>query len=245
MDGEIPLQHNQQLTNHGVIVTSADENSSCSSEQQKNDNDSESDDDEELPTHPDDLFDDQADEEDEAYVYKYMRSDIEETFTIRNNPTSQENDNNSSHNHHDIRQQGSIPIPPDRFKVQALKPRSSDAVLACPCCFNIVCMDCQRHERFKDQYRAMFVMSIIVRWDLPLTYDINLKRLVPSTIAHNNNNDNVGNRKEHSKITNDDNDCDQNNVHYYTVCCSSCETTVAALDMNDEVYHFHGCITSA
>jgi hypothetical protein len=32
---------------------------------------------------------------------------------------------------------------------------------------------------------------------------------------------------------------------YYTVCCASCQTTVASLDMTDEVYHFYGCLASA
>ena len=41
-----------------------------------------------------------------------------------------------------------------------LKPRTSDAILSCPRCFNTVCMDCQQHERYANQYRAMFVMNI-------------------------------------------------------------------------------------
>lgn len=37
------------------------------------------------------------------------------------------------------------------------KPRQSDATLSCPCCFTPLCYDCQRHEVYVNQYRAMFV----------------------------------------------------------------------------------------
>ena len=37
--------------------------------------------------------------------------------------------------------------------IEAYRPRRSDAVLSCPCCFNIVCMDCQRHKRYPNQFR--------------------------------------------------------------------------------------------
>eukprot|EP00300_Choanocystis_sp_HF-7_P031284 c40507_g1_i1.p1 GENE.c40507_g1_i1~~c40507_g1_i1.p1 ORF type:complete len:215 (+),score=61.63 c40507_g1_i1:50-694(+) len=34
--------------------------------------------------------------------------------------------------------------------------RSSDAILSCPCCFTILCIDCQQHEVYPTQFRAMF-----------------------------------------------------------------------------------------
>jgi len=37
--------------------------------------------------------------------------------------------------------------------------RESDAVLTCPACFATLCYDCQRHSRYKGQYRAMFVQN--------------------------------------------------------------------------------------
>ena len=48
--------------------------------------------------------------------------------------------------------------------VAALKPRDSDAVLSCPCCFHILCMDCQKHDRYANQFRAMFVIDVKVDW---------------------------------------------------------------------------------
>jgi uncharacterized membrane protein len=41
-----------------------------------------------------------------------------------------------------------------------------------------------------------------------------------------------------------DDDSDDNAI-YYTVCCAQCQTTVAALDMRDEVYHFSGCLAAS
>ncbi|KNC80342.1 hypothetical protein SARC_07300 [Sphaeroforma arctica JP610] len=38
----------------------------------------------------------------------------------------------------------------------------TDGVLSCPCCMTTLCMDCQRHEKYKQQYRAMFVMNVKV-----------------------------------------------------------------------------------
>ena len=43
------------------------------------------------------------------------------------------------------------------------KGPETDAVLNCPCCFTTLCMDCQRHERYKNQYRAMFVVNCTVK----------------------------------------------------------------------------------
>ena len=40
--------------------------------------------------------------------------------------------------------------------------RVSDAILSCPCCLEIVTIDCQRHHRREGQYRAMFVRNVRV-----------------------------------------------------------------------------------
>ncbi|CAI9096978.1 OLC1v1033257C1 [Oldenlandia corymbosa var. corymbosa] len=39
------------------------------------------------------------------------------------------------------------------------KGPNSDAVLTCPACFTTLCLDCQRHEKYLTQYRAMFVVN--------------------------------------------------------------------------------------
>ena len=35
--------------------------------------------------------------------------------------------------------------------------------LACPCCFTTLCTDCQRHGKYKNQWRAMFVENCTVQ----------------------------------------------------------------------------------
>merc|ERR1712223_1805246 len=37
--------------------------------------------------------------------------------------------------------------------------KNSSAVLNCPACFVVLCIDCQQHEIYQHQYRAMFVMN--------------------------------------------------------------------------------------
>jgi E2F-associated phosphoprotein len=44
--------------------------------------------------------------------------------------------------------------------------------------------------------------------------------------------------------TEDDDDDDNDDKVYYTVRCGSCETVVAALDMRKEIYHFSHCLAS-
>lgn len=155
-------------------------------------------------------------------------------------------------------------------QARLLRPRTSDAILSCPRCFTIVCMDCQQHDRYVNQYRAMFVMNIGVDWSKRMVYDESvgeLKKLdsagggsvatglvgrgrgeeddgdgdaamqlenvddtatLPDTIPH----DTTMNGKEKEEL-------------YYSVHCSYCKLELAALDMEDEVYYFFGCIASA
>jgi hypothetical protein len=160
---------------------------------------------------PDDLlYGENLDAEDEAWVYKHMRGGVEETVTLRQTKLK-----HSAQLH--------------QATLQLLKPRTSDAVLSCPCCFAIVCMDCQQHERYQNQFRAMFVMNIGVEWNHELIYSQKTKTLIdkPPTPAH------------HVPLEHH-----QDQV-YYSVHCSTCRTQVAALDMEDEVYHFFACLASA
>lgn len=187
-----------------AIVTSADEEEEEDSSAKNSLVDSDSDDgDLQPPATAEDFFDENADHEDEAYVYKYLRSGRTETVQVKTD------DDGTTQ------------------PVSVLKPRHSDAVLSCPCCFQIVCMDCQRHERYDNQFRAMFVMGILVRWDQKLRYDDIAQGLVPFEVQPNH--------------VPPDHDVE----HYYVVCCSNCQTQVAALDTKDEVYHFYDCLASS
>lgn len=51
------------------------------------------------------------------------------------------------------------------------KKCKSDAMLNCPACLSTVCLDCQRHEKYKTQYRAMFVLNCVIMHDQLLRYE--------------------------------------------------------------------------
>eukprot|EP00536_Pseudo-nitzschia_multiseries_P007082 jgi/Psemu1/255938/estExt_Genewise1Plus.C_1600038 len=176
------------------------------------------------------LYDANLDQEDEAYVYKHMRGGIQDDVgAVRQQQQQQQSRSRSQ----------TLPM---------YKPRNSDAVLSCPCCFNIVCMDCQKHKRYANQYRAMFVMGVTVDWNHILVYDDAHRGLVsriepggslplPAT-ATVTTSDSVHSHQTNPMLRAGDGE-------YYAVECATCGTQVAALDMRDEVYHFHGCLESS
>lgn len=146
--------------------------------------------------------------------------DLENSECNNNNSTQREYQTPKNMLHHSRQSQNENQNPSRRLRqvVQVYKPRSSDAVLSCPCCFNIVCMDCQRHKRYVNQFRAMFVMGVVVDWNNILVYDDDQQTLVAKIVDNQQDNE------------------------YYSVECATCRTQVGALDMTDEVYHFFGCI---
>jgi len=205
------------------------------------------------------FYDENLDEEDEAYVYKHMRSGFREIVivntTSNSGPTSEAITGKSSYHGNGI--DGNTSDCADEKRkarrqqmVQMFKPRHSDAVLSCPCCFNIVCMDCQKHKQYANQYRAMFVMRVVVDWKHILVYD-EIHRALVSKIGQNA----IGEEKSqewHPAATHSESLLHGNNGilrakdgEYYAVECVACRTQVAALDMTDEVYYFHGCLESS
>jgi len=243
-------------------------------------NDSNSDDDIQQATAGGDLlYDENMDDEDEAYVYKNLRggarqenkdvsadltesgaaskrqkdivvassSTAESTTTTTAQPTAATTTGAAG---------TATPVTP------VTKPRNSDAVLSCPCCFNIVCMDCQRHERYANQFRAMFVMGIEVDWEHRLIHNGQalVRYELPSPIQTADNATSSSSTVTTSCSSIVAPDCqqfkkknsmagvtfaDSHPEYYYAVSCASCHTMVAALDMADEVYHFYDCLASA
>jgi E2F-associated phosphoprotein len=163
------------------------------------------------------LYDENLDEEDEAYVYHNLRGGKHEP-----KPSHAQSKDGSSPN------------------VQ--KPRNSDAVLSCPCCFRILSLDTQKHHKYHNQFRAMFVMGISVDWQHMLKYDDQAKGLVryyPTSGNLSSSNSQVV-APDHPSSSSTEQD-----PIYYSVHCAGCQTQVAALDMSDEVYHFYDCLASA
>lgn len=110
----------------------------------------------------------------------------------------------------------------------------SDAVLNCPACMSMVCLDCQRHELYRSQYRAMFVFNCTVCRDRPLQY-----RPQPEQKHQKKSRRRRGSRKHHEM---EESAVSATEV-YLPVVCSTCNTDIAVLD-TDEVYHFFNVIAS-
>lgn len=116
-----------------------------------------------------------------------------------------------------------IPVPVEsKPSASSIKCPESDAVLNCPGCMAVLCLDCQRHEVFKTQYRAMFVVNCIIDWSEKLT-DEKLDR-----------------RKKAGKV---DKSLPSEPGSYFDVRCSVCNTKVAVYD-KDEVFHFFNVLSS-
>ena len=174
----------------------------------------------------DDFYDNNLDEEDEAFVYKNLRGGVHETVPVRpDNPPS------SLNPEEDITTLQSQNLP-----MQVYKPRNSDAVLSCPSCFNIVCMDCQRHQKYLNQFRAMFVMGIRVDWETRLVYNEEEEALIPKPRKDEGVEPDFVD-SHHPSLT-------YKPGEYFAVVCLNCDTRVASLDMTEEVYHFFGCLES-
>lgn len=133
----------------------------------------------------------------------------------------------------------SVPNPRSPHLPPALP--SSDAVLNCPACMTTLCLDCQRHERYRRQYRAMFVMNCTVKTEQLLRYQDQQKS--------KNKNKRKRKGRGRGRRGEEEEECpappaglDPEEV-YRPVCCSECSTEVAVLD-KDEVYHFFNILAS-
>ena len=258
-----------------------------------------------------DLYCENMDDEDEAWVYKNMRGGREELVQLRhfsaaasihsmtsveetnndndrvskklkedNDPNEEvigqdrESSNNYSNNNGKQKHPPTMMTPHKSQIKQALllKPRTSDAILSCPRCFTTVCMDCQQHERYANQFRAMFVMNIGVDWTKRMVYDDtvgglkldndtasggrgmggmrmhflddDLNNAAPDVIAPEPGS--MSTAATSLRVEGGGGGGGENNTAlYYSVHCGYCQYEVAALDMTEEVYYFHACIASA
>ncbi|KAI1295619.1 E2F-associated phosphoprotein [Halotydeus destructor] len=106
---------------------------------------------------------------------------------------------------------------------QARKCSNSDAVLNCPGCMSLLSLDCQRHEKYVTQYRAMFVFNCDISFGEKLTHKEKRRKFTRSERGS----ESIGTKNE----------------TYYNVNCSVCSTQVAVYD-RDEVYHFFNVLSS-
>ncbi|KAK9051142.1 hypothetical protein SSX86_027768 [Deinandra increscens subsp. villosa] len=110
----------------------------------------------------------------------------------------------------------------DQLWVQKKKKgQYSDAVLSCPACFTTLCLECQRHEKYVTQYRAVFVVNCkIKKGQVSDKGSLKRKRV----------------RKGGGRPAGGD-------ESFSPVCCSVCETEVGVID-DDEIYHFFNVLPS-
>lgn len=134
----------------------------------------------------------------------------------------------------------------------------SDAILDCPSCMTRVTNNCQRHETFKNHYRAMFVDNCHVDF----TQEIIVKPTKSSRRQmHQIRRQVAPVDKNLEAISTEQMDCeymteDSNSKHsslpsinsddksiFFRVRCAKCSTLVGMLD-RDEVYHFYNVLAS-
>jgi hypothetical protein len=114
-------------------------------------------------------------------------------------------------------------------------------------------MDCQLHQRYLNQFRAMFVMGISVDWHKRLVYN-DVKQALVTKLGQDNQEELLDNGYD-CMIPHDLGTTSQPQLvvppptkegEYFSVGCANCGTQVAALDMKkNEVYYFHGCLESS
>lgn len=116
----------------------------------------------------------------------------------------------------------------------------SDAILNCPACMTTLCLDCQRHELYPTQYRAMFVLNCSIIRSERLRYKVGQKKKrkwkkQKAGTSHQSE------KTETAGTTETSNDGDMEEF-YHPVKCAECNTEVAVYD-KDEVYHFFNVLS--
>ncbi|XP_051579417.1 E2F-associated phosphoprotein-like isoform X2 [Myxocyprinus asiaticus] len=122
---------------------------------------------------------------------------------------------------------------------------SSDAVLNCPACMTTLCLDCQRHEKYRTQYRAMFVMNCTVNKEEVLRYKTAIKRKQNrrrKKARQESTSTEVEMETEAGLIDARLAGMDEEEM-YHPVKCTECSTEVAVYD-KEEVYHFFNILAS-
>ncbi|KAF9286219.1 hypothetical protein BGZ68_003111 [Mortierella alpina] len=112
----------------------------------------------------------------------------------------------------------------------------TDAVLSCPMCLTQLCFDCQQHEIYPHQFRAMFVEHCRTIENERLRFPKETKKPSQSKSTASK----VAASNQEFKPSEDD-DAD---AVYHPVVCEICNTKVALIDQ-DEVYHFFNVIPTS
>lgn len=117
----------------------------------------------------------------------------------------------------------------DEKWIHKKKHGRSDAVLSCPACFTTLCLECQRHEKYLTQYRAIFVSNCKIE-----DKQVPIQRSSKSRSRKRNRRTEGFDGSDAISTSND---------AIKQVCCSVCSTEVGVID-EDEVYHFFNVLPS-
>lgn len=111
---------------------------------------------------------------------------------------------------------------------RARQGRVSDAILNCPGCFTTLCIDCQQHEEYKEQYRAMFVINC----------QVEAQATVKPTVPKNS----TGKRGRSGRRK--DEAAGSSEPACHQVCCGVCGADVGVMDPQDGLYIFYNVFPS-
>ena len=110
---------------------------------------------------------------------------------------------------------------------------NSSAILNCPACFALLCLDCQQHENYHHQFRAMFVQNCGVDLATQLKFPLSKRELKKQW----------GNKKKKRDSDNSSLVVEDPDESFHPVKCNECSTKVAVYD-KDEIYHFFNVLPS-
>eukprot|EP00750_Incisomonas_marina_P033365 INCI9808.2.p1 GENE.INCI9808.2~~INCI9808.2.p1 ORF type:complete len:306 (-),score=58.29 INCI9808.2:1021-1938(-) len=121
------------------------------------------------------------------------------------------------------------------------KKKQTNFELSCPCCFSLLCVQCQQHELYSDQFRAAFARNC---------------RVVMEEKIINRTSTDAGSASSRNAVPTDVKASASKDVQHavkpstddgieilHPVLCSECDTEVGVFD-EDEIYHFFQVIPS-
>uniref|UniRef100_A0A914W5M7 E2F-associated phosphoprotein n=1 Tax=Plectus sambesii TaxID=2011161 RepID=A0A914W5M7_9BILA len=115
---------------------------------------------------------------------------------------------------------------------------NSDAVLSCPACMSLLTRDCQRHELYKTQYRAMFVQNCRVVEGETLYMPSTSEKRTQKRKRDSENPLKANARLVSSSVPND---CKPEDL-FRPVVCAVCNTEIGVID-RDDVYHLFNVLS--
>lgn len=114
----------------------------------------------------------------------------------------------------------------------------SDAILSCPGCMTTLCIDCQQHVCYANQYRAMFVLNCLIMKEQILKYKNKPKSKRKSKTKQTTNETELVQTEQFEDVS-----VKSTYDEYNAVQCASCNTEVAVYD-KEEIFHFYNVLPS-